>query len=57
MEYDALNRLTKVKSAIFGGGVEQSALYAYDKVDNLTGIVIAGPKGRISPIAMTPTTD
>jgi len=46
MTYDTLNRLTKVKSTVFGTGIDLTAQYGYDKVDNLTSITIAGPKGR-----------
>lgn len=47
MTYDGLDRLTKVVSPAFGAGTEQAAHYSYDVLDNLTGIVVGGPKPRI----------
>ncbi|WYX49682.1 RHS repeat-associated core domain-containing protein [Achromobacter xylosoxidans] len=46
MTYDGLDRLTKVKSTVFGTGADQSASYSYDVLDNLTRVVVGGPKAR-----------
>lgn len=47
MSYDGLDRLIKVKSAVFGAGADQSATYGYDALDNLTNVLVGGPKPRI----------
>lgn len=47
MTYDGLDRLTKIESSVFGAGTEQAAHYSYDVLDNLTGVVVGGPKPRI----------
>lgn len=48
MTYDELDRLTKVDSPMYGtDAANHMALYGYDGLDNLTGIVIGGTKARL----------
>lgn len=48
MTYDELDRLTKVDSPMYGtDAVNHVALYGYDGLDNLTGVVIGGTKARL----------